>query len=55
MSLETDIQTAYEEQEAVESAARELEARIRRIDGAAGLMPARPTVNLLTVTLSLGR
>ena len=41
MSLETDIQTAYEEQEAVETAARELEARIRRIDGAAGLMPAR--------------
>ena len=29
MSLETDIQTAYEEQEAVETAARELEARIR--------------------------
>ena len=25
MSLETDIQTAYEEQEAVETAARELE------------------------------
>ena len=41
MSLETDIQTAYEEQEAVEHAARELETRIRRIDGAAGLMPAR--------------
>ena len=41
MSLETDIQTAYEEQEAVETAARELEARVRRIDGAAGLMPAR--------------
>ena len=41
MSLETDIQTAYEEQEAVETAARELEARIRRIDGAARLMPAR--------------
>ena len=41
MSLETDIQTAYEEQEAVESTARELEARIRKIDGAAGLMPAR--------------
>ena len=41
MSLETDIQTAYEEQEAVETAARELEARIRRIDGAAGLMPVR--------------
>ena len=41
MSLETDIQTAYEEQEACETAARELEARIRRIDGAAGLIPAR--------------
>ena len=41
MSLETDIQTAYEEQEAVETAARELEARIRKIDGASGLMPAR--------------
>ena len=41
MSLETDIQTAYEEQEAVETTARELEARIRKIDGAAGLMPAR--------------
>ena len=41
MSLETDIQTAYEEQEAVETAARELEARIRRIDGAARLVPAR--------------
>jgi hypothetical protein len=41
MSLETDIQTAYDEQEAVETAARELEARIRRIDGAARLMPAR--------------
>ena len=39
MSLETDIQTAYEEQEVVETAARELEARIRKIDGAAGLMP----------------
>ena len=41
MSLETDIQTAYEEQEAVETTARELEARIRRIDGAVWLMPAR--------------
>ena len=41
MSLETDIQTAYEEQEAVETAARELEARIRRIDRAAWLMPER--------------
>ena len=41
MSLETDIQTAYEEQEAVETAARELEARIRKVDGAARLMLAR--------------
>ena len=41
MSLETDIQTAYEEQEAVETAVRELESRIRKIDGAARLMPAR--------------
>ena len=41
MSLETDIQAACEEQEAVDTAARELEARIRRIDGAARLMPAR--------------
>ena len=41
MSLKTDIQLAYEEQEDVETAARELEARIRRIDGAARLMPAR--------------
>lgn len=41
MSLETDIQTAYEEQEAVETTARELEARIRKIEGAARLMPAR--------------
>ena len=41
MSLETDIQTAYEEQEAVETTARELEARIRKIDGAARFMPAR--------------
>ena len=41
MSLETDIQTAYEEQEDVETAARELESRIRCIDGAARLIPAR--------------
>tara|TARA_B100000674_G_scaffold62444_1_gene43305 strand:- start:80 stop:409 length:330 start_codon:yes stop_codon:yes gene_type:complete len=41
MLLETAIQTAYEEQEDVETSARELEARIRRIDGAARLMPAR--------------
>ena len=55
MSLETDIQTAYEEQEAVETAARELEARIRRIDGAAGLMPGRAYGKLLTVTLLQSR
>ena len=41
MLLETDIQKAYEEHEDVETAARELEARIRRIDGAARLMPVR--------------
>ena len=41
MSLETDIQTAYEEQEAIETTARELEARIRKIDRAARLLPAR--------------
>ena len=41
MWLETDIQTAYEEQEAVETTARELEARIRKIDGAAELLPSR--------------
>ena len=40
MSLEIDIQTAYEEQEAVETTARELEARIRKIDGAARLLLA---------------
>ena len=39
MSLEIDIQAAYEVQEAVETTAREVEARIRKIDGAAGLMP----------------
>ena len=56
MSLETDIQTAYEEQEAVETAARELEARIRRIDGAARLMPARAygkPIDRDTITKSL--
>ena len=41
MSLEIDIQTVYEEQEDVETAARELESRIGSIDGAARLMPAR--------------
>ena len=41
MSLEIDIKAAYEEQEAVETTARELEARIRKIDGAAWLLPER--------------
>ena len=55
MSLETDIQTAYEEQEAVETAARELEARIRRMTVLQGLCQGVPTVNLLTVTLLQSR
>ena len=41
MSLKTDIQMAYEEQEAVETAARELEARISKIDGAMRHLPQR--------------
>ena len=41
MSLEVDIQTAYEAQEAAETAARDLESRIRKIHGAAGLLPPR--------------
>ena len=41
MSLEIDIQAAYEAQESVETTAREVEARIRKIDGAAGLLPVR--------------
>lgn len=41
MSLKVDIQTAFEEQEAVETTTREIEARIRKIDGAARLIPAR--------------
>ena len=53
MSLETDIQTAYEEQEAVETTARELEARIRKIDGAARCLCQRVLmVNPLIVMLS---
>ena len=49
MSLETDIQTAYEEQEAVETALRELEARIRKIDGYAwGLSAARASIALIS-------
>lgn len=41
MSPQIDIQAAYEAQEAVETTAREVEARIRRIDGAARLLPVR--------------
>ena len=41
MSLEVDIQTAYEAQEAAETTARDLESRIRKIHGAAGLLPPR--------------
>ena len=41
MSLEVDVQAAYEAQEAAETAARDLEARIRRIRGAARLLPPR--------------
>ena len=41
MSLEVDIQTAYEAQEAAEITARDLESRIRKIHGAAGLLPPR--------------
>ena len=41
MSLEVDIQTAYEAQEAAETTARDLESRIRKIHGAAELLPPR--------------
>ena len=41
MSLEVDIQTVYEAQEAAETTARDLESRIRKIHGAAGLLPPR--------------
>ena len=41
MSLEVDIQTAYEAQEVAETTARDLESRIRKIHGAAGLLPPR--------------
>ena len=41
MSLEVDIKTAYEAQEAAETTARDLESRIRKIHGAAGLLPPR--------------
>ena len=41
MSLETDIQTAYEEQEAVETAARELESELNAIPGVKGRLPNR--------------
>ena len=39
MSLEIDIQAVYEAQEAVETTARKVEARIHKIDGAAGFLP----------------
>ena len=45
MSLETEIKTAYEEKEVVENAARDLEARIRKIEGAERLMPVRSCVH----------
>ena len=41
ISLQIDIQAACEAQEAVETTAREVEARIRKIDGSAGLLPLR--------------
>ena len=41
MSLEVDVQAAYEAQEAAETAARDLEARIRKIKGAAVHLPPR--------------
>ena len=41
VSLEVDIQTAYEAQEAAETTARDLESRIRKIHCAAGLLPPR--------------
>jgi len=41
MSLEVDIQTSYEAQEVAETTARDLESRIRKIHGAAGLLPPR--------------
>ena len=55
MSLETDIQTACEEQEALETTAREIEARIRKKTVLHGLCQRVHTVNLLTVTLSPSR
>ena len=47
MSLEVDIQTAYEAQKAAETTARDLESRIRKIDGAAGLLPPRKYGHLI--------
>ena len=55
MSLETDIQTAYEEQEAVETAARELELVSAEFTVLQGLCQNVLTVSPLIVTLSLGR
>ena len=52
MSLETDIQPAYEEQEAVETAARELELVSARLTAQQGLCQLGLTVNPSTVTLS---
>ena len=55
MSLETDIQTAYEEQEALETTAREIEPVSARLTVLQGLCQRVHTVNLLTVTLSPSR
>ena len=55
MSLETDIQTAYEEQEAVETAARELELVSAKLTAQQGLCQRVHTVNRLTVTPLLSR
>ena len=52
MSLETDIKAAYEEQEAVETAARELELVSAGLTAQQGLCQRVHTVSLLTVTLS---
>ena len=41
MSLEIQLQAAYDAQEDAETAAREIEVRIRKIPGAERLLPAR--------------
>ena len=41
MSLEIQLQAAYDAQEDTETAAREIEARIRQIPGTKGLLPSR--------------